>query len=157
MIEFKGDFSENTLKFYHKRFVKENICNSMFFFVISLPALIFLLSFIMPLKYVVCVVLPILLLIAIFIPYLKLKLSKDRFVPERITINDGVIIFSKDNFTDSLNVEQIKTVKDCGEYYTLTVAGFFRPSSHLICQKNLLTQGSLDEFEALFQGKIKKI
>ena len=64
----------------------------------------------MPLKYVVCVVLPILLLIAIFIPYLKLKLSKDRFVPERITINDGVIIFSKDNFTDRLSalVERVK-------------------------------------------------
>lgn len=157
MIEFKGKFLENTLKFYHKRFVKENLSNSMFFFVMCIPACTLLFSFVIPLKYIVCIVLPILLLVAIFLPYLKLKLSKDRFVPEHITINDGVIICVKDNFTDSLNIEHIKAVKDYGEYYTLTVAGFFRPSAHLICQKDLLTQGTIEEFEALFKGKIKEI
>lgn len=157
MIEFKGTLAEHTLKFYHKRFIKENMSISMFFFVMCIPACTFILSFIMPLKYIVCIVFPILFLIAIFMPYLKLKLSKDRFVPEHITINNGVIICVKDQFTDSLNVEQIKAVKDYGEYYTLTVAGFFRPSAHLICQKDLLTQGTIEEFEALFADKIKKI
>lgn len=157
MIEFKGNLSEHVLKFYHKRFVKENLGISLFFFVMCIPVCTFLFSFIMPLKYIVCIVLPILFLIAILLPYLKLKLSKDRLVPEHITINDGVIICVKDKFTDSLNIEQIKTVKDYGEYYTLTVAGFFRrPSAHLICQKDLLTQGTIEEFEALFNGKIKR-
>lgn len=157
MIEFKGNLSEHTLKFYHKRFIKENLSSSMFFFVMCIPACTFLFSFIMPLKYIVCIVFPIFFLVAILLPYLKLKLSKDRLVPEHITINDGVIICVKDKFTDSLNIEQIKAVKDYGEYYTLTVAGFFRPSAHLICQKDLLTQGTIEEFEALFTDKIKKI
>ncbi len=157
MIEFKGNLSEHTLNFYHKRFIKENLSISMFFFIMCIPACTFIFSFIMPLKYIVCIVFPIFFLIAIFLPYLKLKLSKDRFVPEHITINNGVIICVKDKFTDSLNIEQIKAVKDYGEYYTLTVAGFFRPSAHLICQKDLLTQGTIEEFEALFTDKIKKI
>jgi len=92
MIEFKGNFSENTLKFYHKRFVEENLINTMFFFVTCIPACTFLFAFIIPLKYVVCIVLTIFFLIAIFMPYLKLKLNKDRFAPKRITINDGIII-----------------------------------------------------------------
>ncbi|MGN0530321.1 MAG: hypothetical protein ACI4IH_04420, partial [Eubacterium sp.] len=84
MIEFKGNLSEQILKFYHKRFVKENLGTSLFFFVMCIPACTFLFSFIMPRKYIVCIVLPIFFLVAILLPYLKLKLSKDRLVPEHI-------------------------------------------------------------------------
>lgn len=157
MIEFTGSLSDDTLKFYHKRFLKELQGNYIFFFVFGMPMSIFLLHFIIPLKHILCIVLPILAVVAVFAPYLIVKVSKDRFAPKRITINDGLVLLVTDNLTDSRKIEQVKKVKDYGEYYALTLSGFGYYSSHFICQKNLLTKGSIDEFEALFEGKIKKM
>lgn len=50
-------------------------------------------------------------------------------------------------------MEGIKGVRDFGEYYVL----IFRDSgnfSQIICQKDLLTNGTIEQFEELFDGKI---
>ena len=50
-------------------------------------------------------------------------------------------------------MEGIKGVRDFGEYYVL----IFRGSgnfSQIICQKALLTNGTIEQFEELFDGKI---
>lgn len=157
MIEFKGELTESTLKVFRKRMIRSKQKTNIFFFVFGLPMMTFLLHFIMPLKYIFGIVFPLLAVAAVFTPYFLVKASKDRFVPKRITINDGLILLVADNITDSRKIEQVKTVKDYGEYYTLSFVGFFTISSPYICQKDLLTQGSIEEFEALFDGKIKRM
>ena len=50
-------------------------------------------------------------------------------------------------------MEGIKGVHDFGEYYVL----IFRDSgnfSQIICEKDLLTHGTIEQFEELFDGKI---
>lgn len=158
MIEFKGELTENTLNFYKKRMVRSRQGTNIFFLVFGLPMLTFFLHFVMPLKYIFFIVVPVLAVAAVVLPYLVIKVSKDRLVPKCITINDGVIsLIINSGSTDSRKIEQVKAVKDYGEYYTLTFKGFFTVSSFYICQKDLLTQGSIEEFETLFADKLKKM
>lgn len=156
MIEFKGELADNTIKFLKKRMIRSQQKTNIFFFILTLPMLTFLLHFIMPLKYIL-IVFPVLAVLAVFSPYLIIKASKINFVPKCITINDGLILLANDHLTDGRKIEQVKEVKDYGEYYTLTFVGFFTISSPYICQKDLLTKGTIEEFEALFEGKIKKM
>lgn len=46
-------------------------------------------------------------------------------------------------------IEDINTVYDYGEYYQLWEAGDL-----FVCQKDLLVQGTIEEFEKIFEGKI---
>ena len=53
-------------------------------------------------------------------------------------------------------MEGIKGVRDFGEYYVL----IFRVSGNflqIICQKDLLTNGTIEQFEELFDGKIVRM
>ena len=46
-------------------------------------------------------------------------------------------------------------VIDYGDFYYISFP-FGKISNNFVCQKDLLTQGTLEEFEALFEGKIVK-
>lgn len=74
-----------------------------------------------------------------------------------ITINEDIIkiIWQHQNgFVTTKTVKKIKKVVDYGEYYLLFL--FRWDASHsIICQKDLLVDGSLEEFENIFSGKIK--
>lgn len=50
-------------------------------------------------------------------------------------------------------IKKVKKVIDAGEWYYL-VFKWSGINASFVCQKNLLTQGTLEEFEALFEGKI---
>lgn len=156
-IEFNGRLTGNTLKNYRKRAFKQNLFTYVFFLDCGLPCWFFICWFIMPVKYILCIVVPLLVALSVILPCLKSKLEKDKFVPKNITVKNGTITYVSDAVTQSIGTQQIKYVKDCDEYYELILAGFFKYSPAFICQKDLLSQGSLDEFEALFQGKIKKM
>ena len=49
-------------------------------------------------------------------------------------------------------ISDAKQLRDFGEFYEI-VFPFGKVSDKFICQKNLLTQGTLEEFEKLFEGK----
>lgn len=156
MIEFKGELTDNTLKFLKKRMVRSRQKTNIFFLIFGLPMLTFLLHFIIPLKYITIVFL-VLAILAVFTPYLIMIANITNFVPKCITINDGVILLTINGVIESKKFEQVKEVKDYGDYYAFTFVGFLTISSLYICQKDLLTQGTLADFETLFAGKIKQM
>ena len=49
-----------------------------------------------------------------------------------------------------------KQVRDFGEFYEIVFL-FGKISDKFICQKNLLTKGTLEQFESLFNGKLQRI
>ena len=55
MIEFKGELTDNTLKFLKKRMIRSRQKTNIFFLIFGLPMLTFLLHFIIPLKYITIV------------------------------------------------------------------------------------------------------
>lgn len=88
-----------------------------------------------------------------FIP--KGKQEHQSMLPKRVYVDDKHIVCVADRYTDSRLLSDVKKVIDRGEYYELFFV-FGKMSEKYICQKSLLTKGSLTQFEALFSGKLHK-
>ena len=97
-------------------------------------------------------------LTAIFSPYLILIFAKGD-VTQRIYINSGLVsAVSCKGRTRSAQICAIKKVKDFGDYYAMTLPGICAiVSVYFICEKNLLTKGTIEQFEELFDGKIVRM
>lgn len=91
------------------------------------------------------------ILIGVRIP--KSEKEKENITPRKIYIEDDSIVCVTNKQTERRFVKDVKEVLDCKTYYEL-VFKFGKLSANYICQKDLLTTGTLEEFEALFEGKI---
>ena len=154
MIEFNGYISGNAEKrFYNK---SRNIVQNAFLFamLLLLPVIVFI-SYKMrswtPLG-CYCIIAA-LIPLSLRIP--KSKKEKLAMLPKRIYVEDECIICVAKQYTESRLIEDVKQVIDHGEYYEL-IFPFGKGSEKFICQKDLLSKGSLAAFEALFKGKIRK-
>lgn len=66
------------------------------------------------------------------------------------------LVFNHQNgVVQTFKTDKIKKVIDYGKYYYIS---FYRldPSNGIVCQKDLLTCGTIEEFEKFFEGKIKR-
>lgn len=88
-----------------------------------------------------------------FIP--RGKKEKKSFLPKRIFVEDDCIICVADKYTETKFIEDVKKVFDYGDFYYLSFP-MGNISDKFICQKSLLTKGSLEDFESLFEGKIER-
>ena len=88
-----------------------------------------------------------------FIP--KSAKEKKAWLPKRINVEDEYISCVADKYSESKRIDEAKCVLDFGEFYEV-VFPFGKMSEKFICQKSLLTEGTLEEFEALFADKIKR-
>lgn len=155
MIEFKGYLIGNALKYYCNIMVKYMQKLILFSLIPALVLLMvaFYLIFKVNVLYPEIIISEIILvIIAIMIPKLLMKIKKNTFI--RIYIEYDAIVCESGSSTESRFIENIKEVIDYSEYYVLIFSNYRIP---FICQKDLLTQGSLEEFENLFAGKIKKM
>lgn len=84
------------------------------------------------------------------------KNEKKATIPNNIVINESFIVCKTGKQVESRLLEDVKTVKDYGDFYEL-VFPFGKISANFICQKNLIVKGTLEEFETIFAGKIIKI
>lgn len=82
------------------------------------------------------------------------KKEKQNVTPKRIYIIDDYMTAVCGTFEVYKNIKDARQVIDYGAFYDV-IFGIY--STKFICQKSLLTQGSLEEFEQLFQGKIKRM
>lgn len=74
-----------------------------------------------------------------------------------ITIREDIIkiIWNHQNgVVTTKPLKKIKKVVDYGGYYLLLVTRW-DASNSIICQKDLLVEGSIEEFESIFAGKIQ--
>jgi hypothetical protein len=76
-------------------------------------------------------------------------------LPKRIYIKDDHIVCIADRYTDSKFISDVNKVIDHGEFYELCFP-LGKVSEKFICQKDLLTKGSLREFESIFKKKIER-
>lgn len=94
----------------------------------------------------------------VVVVFLVPKGKKEHFamLPKRIYTDGECIVCVADRYTESKFIDDVKKVIDHGEYYELCFP-FGKISEKFICQKSLLTRGSIREFEALFKGKITRV
>lgn len=111
------------------------------------------------LEYILFII-PFSALLAIALSYpasaLEIKLGE---VTQRIYINNGLVsAVSCEGRTRSAQICAIKKVKDFGDYYAMTLPGIcVIISGYFICEKDLLTNGTIEQFEELFGGKIVRM
>lgn len=158
-IEFCGEISEETINTLSRwkflRVLKKVIC-------IGLPILIILSIWSIILSkyrlfYIVFIGID--LCIAIFIIIMaKIGYKRDfkRFLPYKVSILEEtkVIEVNGRNGTKRYDWNDIRSINDFGLFFHIKTV---LKESYIICEKDLLKNGSLLEFEQLFKEKIKKI
>lgn len=159
MIEFVGHLTGNAFKYYKKTMIKTSQIVFLIGFGIAMPIMFFVFNLIgsVDLESILFAA-SVCLLSAIFLPYPILKLAKGD-VTQRIYINDGLVnAVSCEGRTRSAQICAIKKVKDFGDYYAMTLPGICAiVSVYFICEKDLLTNGTIEQFEELFDGKIVRM
>lgn len=152
MIRFYGELSKENKKI----------------FVIKIKILLFLCfllpSFLMIIPFIILVftnsliyLLPILLFIFIPIVFLIIKNKYyEDMLPNEVIIKDNIIISIGVKFKYVKEILNISKVVDYGDCYKIFFK-FPHKNQSFICQKDLIVEGSIKDFEKLFAGKIKKV
>lgn len=152
MIVFEGKPTNECRKFLIKKHKKGNwIPTSVTAFLLSIP-LVWLCFLNVNFGF---------LLITIWlIPLFSLmppgKKEVNRFLPHKVLFDtdESTVVISMEKGEHFRMLNEVKRVYDYRYWYYLDI-DFGDP--YFICQKDLLTEGTLEEFEALFEGKIVRM
>ena len=149
MIEFKGELSDVCKKYMLKKETHKLaaiIINIPFFVVAIVVAFIWHWSMV--------IALPVILLFTILLCMPPSKRDYGAIFPLMIRIKDnGDMIVKGERFYWEQSISQVKSVTDNGDWYHIF---FYYPHTNprFVCQKNLISNGTIEEFEKLFEGKI---
>ena len=151
MIEFNGYLTGASEKFFFKKTATyaQNIW--LFGFIGIFPLVIILMKFFQTFSILYiygAAIVYILIAVRIHTPK-----GRKALTPNRIYITDNKMVCITDKLTEKRSVELVKKVYDYGEFYFISFY-FGKISCNFICQKSLLTQGTIEDFEKLFDGKI---
>lgn len=156
-IRFEGEISQESKKVVLKQNHKiANIAGIIVLLILS-PFLLFfgykvgLLIFFVP--FVILLALFVVIL-AIF-PQINISpKDMEKYYPLLVIITEDEISFENESFESYCckKLADIKRVEDCGNFYYLK---FYYPFNHnCVCQKDLITLGTIEEFEEMFKDKI---
>ena len=150
MIEFSGELSGNAKLFYLKNIVKKL---QFLFIIVSFcitPLVVFfayrigVLRFIWVYPFVV-------VLICLLANVLSKKGNKDMLI-KRVYVENKHIFSETSTEKYKLKICSVKKIVDYGEFYFVKLSPFL-PVPDIVCQKNLLSKGSLKEFETLLTNQ----
>lgn len=157
MIKFDGYLTGTSQKFFCKQIVK--LQQKLIIFT-CIPALI-LLSIVFYLLFDIIAIYPeiviseiILVALVVMLPKIQTKKEKEKITPQKIFIDNDLIVSESNAAVETRFIKDVKEVRDYNEFYYFV---FNQYSYRFVCQKDLLTQGSIEEFEALFDGKIQRM
>lgn len=102
--------------------------------------------------YLLFLLIPLLLLIISCLPFVHNEQCRE-LVPTNITFQNGDIYGEGCRRSIWRSNDQVKAIYDWGAWYSFD---FYFPNKniYLICQKDLIVEGTIEEFEKLFEGKI---
>jgi len=152
MIEFNGYLTGSAENRFHRK--SRDIAQNIFLFAVLalFPSVIFFGIKLHTWKLIATYCL-LFILIPLLVRIPKSKKERISITPKRIYIEENHIVCISDRYTESRFVSDVIKVIDNEEFYELCFP-FGKVSEKYICQKSLLTKGSLVEFEALFGDKI---
>lgn len=152
MIEFNGYISGSAEKRFYQKSRGVVQAAFMFALLLFLPVAIYFgiqyQSWLIIVGY--CAMFAVVFL-ALRIP--KSKKEKLAMLPKRIYVEGDCIVCVANQYRETKFLDDVKQVIDHGEFYELTFP-FGNASEKFICQKSLLSKGSIEKFEQLFPGKI---
>ena len=154
MIEFKGEMSGKSKKFLIRKQTKLQFGASLFVLALAIiPAIVGIVNQ----SLIGWLVLGSCVLFVLFSLIPPGKGSQKLFVPKRLYINlkEETIVHKSETTERFHMLSSVKKVVDYGEWYDFVF--FFQDRDmYFVCQQSLLTHGTLEQFEALFEGKIER-
>lgn len=78
----------------------------------------------------------------------------EKYFPKKVTIEDTYIAYETSANNMEFDISKIKQVVDYGEFYYVVFYTGMLFVIGAMCQKNLLTKGTLEEFETLFEDRL---
>lgn len=149
MIVFRGILSLNTQRYLSKKLAKITCISSMLTFLFfGIPSILIGIYFSKWLIFVLFLIFEIWM-----ITFMRGGLANIR--PTRISIDEKEILgeFREGVAVRALN--DVKKVLDFGEFYHFI---FYSPKqwSNCVCQKDLIIEGTIEEFEERFKDKIER-
>ena len=156
MISFSGEFSQKTKRFMLNNESKANAVASLVVFVITLIALVVVGCY---WDWVVLwfIIAPILMLVFSYTSYRNPTQDVlDLIIPTSIVIDGEEIVSEGKKFYLKRCLSQVKKVIDYGEWYYL-VFYYEHRCMRFVCQKDLIKEGTIEQFEKLFEDKLVRI
>ncbi|MCL2061069.1 MAG: hypothetical protein FWH03_00380 [Firmicutes bacterium] len=155
MIEFSGEYSEECKKHLLKTHAVLSFVVALILCVLfSIPVVIgiFMWNWLLVIALFVLISFTIFAAISPFI--FKAKIL-EALTPKNISIDEeGLIAFEFEKHTVLKRADNIKKIIDKGEWYKIVL--LFPKIDGFIIQKNLITAGTLEEFEKLFKNEITR-
>lgn len=152
MIKLNPELSNECKEFYDKLFFKITIISSIVASVVILiPSIIlYFQNDLFLIGIIIALIFP-------FFVLLSLKTKETSYaMPNLIQINDEKELIVKcKNMQFKKNIDEIKCVYDYGKWYLLKTKKFTYVTKFVL-QKDLITVGTIEEFEKLFEDKIIK-
>ena len=159
MIEFKGNVSKRCQKYISGLEGKMGLRgSSIAVLLIMIPATVLVAVYMPTIRFLVIIAGILFSAFFLFMVYYSpfMKSTFPMILPTRVVISDdGYITSYGDKFELTNPIDTVAVVIDCGEWYHISwnrKVGF--GPERFICQKDLLTHGTIEEFEKLFEGKI---
>ena len=152
VIKFCGEISGKCKQYLLHRESKHGlIAGFITATIFSILAILLMIS----VHWVFVIFLPILIVMALLAGLPPNKNSYDLIMPSSVAIyfEKGILISQSNKFYHEQSIDEIKYIVDYGEWYHIF---FFNRNGRFICQKKLICQGTLEDFEQLFDGKIVK-
>lgn len=154
MIEFSGELSKDSKNFLIKKNILANFLSTFF---VSIIFTIFIIILAISVDKLILLFLTTIFLANILSLIPPNKKTLEYIIPSKIIISKKDEILSTEGikFNQIRNFSNIKIIYDFGEFYYFT---FYFPNkcAQFLCQKDLLVQGDLNEFETYFKDKIVK-
>ncbi len=162
MIRFEGEFSSASKHFLSHQAVITGIIVTSVTFLLCLffPIMLANILSMMWILYVYIGMFVAILTLIIISDY-SVKMMESQYKCEKLKFveiaDDGYIevVREFDGYEFAKHIDDVKEVGDYGEFYYIV---FSRPNAEpsVLCQKDLIVKGSIEEFEKFFDGKIIK-
>lgn len=156
MIEFSGEFSEKNKNFLAKKLaygafismLVVTIPTALIIIVVSIKIRIWILSL---------MAIPTLFMSVFVLIFSKLPSEKKKvlegMLPTKVVIdNDGTIKADWEKSSITKTIDNIRRINDYGEYYYISFK--FPREMDVFCPKDMITQGTIEDFERIFKDKI---
>ena len=154
MIEFKGPLTGEAEKFLLKKQV-QILSRAMIIVAILFGTPIIVSAIFIDLA-ILLFLTPIVLMLA-FSFITPGKNNQKTFMPKRVFIDleENMIVHQCEKMERFHNLDSVKRVFDYGDWYYFKF-DYANRDMYFVCQKDLISQGTIDEFEELFKDKIER-
>lgn len=157
MIVFEGELNELNLNRLKKQLRKKDIITCTFFYIlitaIMIGIIVTIKSRLVTILLSATFILSTIIVAVIIVISNRNNNNVQRCYAKRIEIDEGLIWFYYDNCDNARRIINVKKVVDYGDSYGII---FQHQIISAFCQKDLITEGSIEAFETLFVGKIVK-